>query len=131
MSSRRSKSVTCPVCGQSKPVSQMVPGAIVREPVVKEIREVHPDWTADAAICQACLNHYRTEHVNALVEQEKGELLTLEEEVIRSLHAQESVSKNINAEFQQRHPERPDELALGESVPDRLRDGPRPRQHDR
>ena len=91
----------------------MIPGELVREPVVLEIQREHTVWTNSGVICLSCLNHYRTEHVRHLLEDEKGELSALEKEVIRSVQEQESVSENVNQEFVQ-------QFTFGQRLADRI-----------
>lgn len=105
--------VLCPACGRSKLAIDFALGASVREPVAQEIRREHPTWSAQQPICFECLNRYRAEHVRRLLEEERGELSSLEEQVIRSLREQESISSNINEQFES-------ELTLGERLSDDL-----------
>ena len=37
-------SETCAVCGRPFPLRDLVPGAAVRDPVARRIREAHADW---------------------------------------------------------------------------------------
>jgi uncharacterized membrane protein len=113
MARRHSTLVTCPVCGQARRKSEIVLGEFVREPVAAEIRREHADWAAESSVCVACLNRYRADHVRRLLEEEKGELTALEREVIQSLREQESISADVNAQFDR-------QLSLGERLSDRL-----------
>lgn len=106
---------TCPICGQARRSSELVPGEMVRDPVMSEVHEDHPNWTAEQSICLPCLNRYRAEHVRRLLEQEKGDLSTLEEQVIESLREQESIAEDVDAQFERR-------LTFGERLSDRLAD---------
>ncbi len=104
---------TCRVCGQSRHRSELVPLEAVRNAVLNEILKEHPDLPTDAAICLPCLNRYRTAHLRQLLEDEKGELSALEEDVVRSLAEQESISENVDAQFDRR-------LTVGERLSDHL-----------
>jgi uncharacterized membrane protein len=110
---RQNSHLACPICGQTKRASEFVAGAMIREPVVTEIQREHPAWTAEQPICLSCLNRYRADHVSRLLAEEKGELTTLDQEVIQSLREQESISENINLQYEQ-------QLKLGERLSDRL-----------
>jgi uncharacterized membrane protein len=109
---RQNSHLACPICGQTKRSSEFVAGAMIREPVVTEIQREHPTWTPNEPICLPCLNRYRADHVSRLLVEEKGELTTLDQEVIQSLREHESISENINLQYEQ-------QLKLG----DRLSDG--------
>lgn len=113
MTKRHEADMECSLCTQRKQGIEFAPGETIREPVMEEIRRQHPDWSANRPICYACLNRFRAEHVRRLLAEEKGELSSLEEQVIESLREQESVSANVNEQFER-------QLTFGERVSDRL-----------
>jgi uncharacterized membrane protein len=113
MSVDHEMSVICEVCKQPKTSGEVFPLAIVHEPVFKMIQRDHPEVSRDGWICSSDLNTYRMDFVKLALEEEKGELTALEEEVVRSIREQETVSKNINTEYEGR-------LTLGERLSDRL-----------
>ena len=61
------------------------------------------------------MNEFRDRYLAEMLEEEKGELTRLEEDVLRSLREQELLSSNINEEYS-------DSLTLGERLADRLAD---------
>jgi uncharacterized membrane protein len=91
----------------------MFPLEIVHEQVFQLIQRDHPGVSRTGFICQADLNSYRMEFIKKTLEDEKGELSALEEEVVRSIHEQETVSKNINKEYEVR-------LTFGERLADQI-----------
>jgi len=91
----------------------MVAGALVRNAVVNLIKTEYPDWSADGYICRNDLSRYRNQYVEDLLEAEKGELSSLEEEVLNSIQAHQVLSTNIDKEFEQ-------EWTLGERLADRI-----------
>lgn len=104
----------CVVCGQSRPASELVPVEAVRGPVLAEISRDRPELpTTQASICIPCLNRYRAAHLRRLLEEEKGELSALEQDVMRSLSEQESISQNVDVQFER-------QLSFGERLSDRL-----------
>lgn len=111
--SNQSKTVLCQICGKQKKLSEVLPGELVSDSLVEVIRKKHPEWSPSGFICLDDLNRFRAEYVQAILEAEKGELSALDAEVMRSLKEQETVSKNINAEFERK-------LTLGERVADRV-----------
>ncbi|MBI1312488.1 DUF1003 domain-containing protein [bacterium] len=113
MTKAREPGSNCSVCGRSRHLSEMALGASLRESVVSLIRGEHPEWSAEGRVCFECLNQYRAEHVRRLLEEEKGDLSALEEQVIQSLREQESISENVNEEFDRA-------LTFGERISDRL-----------
>jgi uncharacterized membrane protein len=91
----------CSICGKTFPLQNVLVGGAIREPIVELIRHDHPEWTAESFICRADLATYRGRYVRALLESEKGELTSLENEVLESMREHELLSRNVNAEFQQ------------------------------
>ncbi|MBE0618021.1 MAG: DUF1003 domain-containing protein [Proteobacteria bacterium] len=113
MSRRPNHTLTCSLCGKSFPSREVVAADLIREPVAAFIRRDHPEWGPDSAICRADLMAYRSRYVHALLESEKGELTSLEHEVLRSLAEHQLLSMNVDAEFEQK-------WSLGERVADRI-----------
>lgn len=87
--------------------------ALVNGPVAELIRKKYPGLEPSSFICFTDLNHFRTEYIEDVLEQEKGELSTLETEVVNSFREHELLSQNINAEFEQN-------LTTGAWVADRV-----------
>ena len=109
----RQETVPCQICTQQKKRDQVLPGELVRDPVAEMIRRKHPDWSPAGFICLTDLNRFRTEYVQHILETERGELSTLEMEVVKSLKDQEHLSVNVNEEFDR-------QLTLGERMADRI-----------
>jgi uncharacterized membrane protein len=101
MEKKNSSALICPVCQKNRRYNEFVSSQIVREPVAAEIRRKHPDWKTEDLICLSCLNRYRADHVCRLLEEEKGELTLLEQEVTRSVREQESISEDVNVRYEQ------------------------------
>jgi uncharacterized membrane protein len=113
MTKKRYQTIMCQICKKQKPLSEIFPGSFVRDSVAELIRKKHPDWSSDGFICLDDLNHFRTEYVRNILEADKGELSTLEEQVMKSLREQDILSKNINVEFEE-------QLTFGERMADRI-----------
>jgi uncharacterized membrane protein len=103
----------CAVCGKSFPTRDLVPAAAVRDIVSAAIARDHPNWSPESFICRPDLGHYRTNYVHGLLESEKGELTSLEQEVLHSIQDHEVLAKNVDAEFEQK-------WTLGERLADRI-----------
>jgi uncharacterized membrane protein len=101
MSTRERNALTCAICGQPKPESDLVPAVIVRPSVSELIRQQYPTWSPDSWICREDLTHFRGQHVRNLLESEKGELTELEDTVVQSLREHDTLSTNIDAHFEQ------------------------------
>ena len=105
--------VVCQICKENKKLNEMLSGELVRPSLVEMIQKKYPDWSSEGFICRSDLARFRTEYIQSLVEKEKGELSTLELDVIRSLKEQELLSKNVNVEFDGRS-------TIGERVADKV-----------
>jgi len=104
---------TCAVCGKPFPEGKLVSGELVRKEIADEIRKTNPGWSDEAYICRPDLTEFRGRYVHGLLASEKGELSSLEREVVQSLREHELVSENIEAEFEQK-------WTLGERLADRM-----------
>ena len=103
----------CPLCKQQRLPGDLITGELVREPVRVEILLEHPEWNPQQPLCLQCLNRYRAEHVCRLLATEKGELTNLEQDVVNSLREQESLTQNLNLQFDK-------QLTFGEQLSDRM-----------
>jgi uncharacterized membrane protein len=113
MSKHEAATARCEVCGRTLPRSSLVPGAIVRPSVVQLIREQHPEWRPEGMICYEDLNRFRNAYVHSLLESERGELTSLELEVVRSLQEHELVARDIEADVER-------DRTVGERFADRI-----------
>lgn len=91
----------------------MMPAALVRNAIVEQIKTAYPDWKPEGYICQNDLNKFRMEYIQNLLESEKGELTSLDHEVLESLQRHETLSSNVDAEFEK-------DLPPGEKMADGL-----------
>jgi len=107
------KSFLCPICNKHKSIGDEVYGDMVRAPILELIQKKHPGWSRKDPICLPCLNHFRAEYIEDILETEKGELSAIEEEVVNSLRDQDLLSRDINAEFDK-------QLSFGERVADKV-----------
>jgi uncharacterized membrane protein len=110
---KKSEMGTCDVCGKSFPVRSLVAGGAVRDIISAEIRRDHPDWSSHSHICRADLEKYRTNYVQSLLQSERGELTSLEQEVLRSMRDHELLTRNVDEDFEQT-------WSLGERLADRI-----------
>jgi uncharacterized membrane protein len=105
----------CQICGKPHSRSELIPAALVRSPLVEHIRRAFPSWSSDGFICHDDLNRFRGEYVRFLLEDERGELSSLERSVIESLARHDILAENVDAQFQKK-------LSLGERLADQIAD---------
>jgi uncharacterized membrane protein len=113
MSDKVGKHRTCAICKKTFLARDAIPGGAVRDLIAKDIVRDHPDWSPDSFICRTDLNRYRAKYVHSLLESEKGDLTSIEHEVLVSLQEHEVLAKNVDAEFEQK-------WTFGERLADRI-----------
>jgi hypothetical protein len=113
MTRKQQEGVFCQICKQQKRRRESIPVELIREPIAETIRKSYPDLATNGFVCIADLNKFRAKHIRDILETGKGELSTLEEQVMKSLKEHELLSKNINIEFDR-------QLTVGERLSDRI-----------
>ncbi|MEE3071923.1 MAG: DUF1003 domain-containing protein [Pseudomonadota bacterium] len=91
----------------------MQPWVAVRPGVSRLIEAAHPGWAEGAYICQEDLSAARRAYVEALLEEERGELGEIDRQVVAALSAHQLVTQNIAEEA-------PARMTLGDRVADRV-----------
>ena len=115
MAKKQPETFLCQICKGQKKLREVIPAELVRVALVETIRKTYPDWSSSGFICISDLNQFRANYVKNVLEKEKGEISTIEEQVIRSVKENELLSKNINTEFEQK-------LTFGERLADKIAD---------
>ena len=103
----------CAVCGNEFPQREVVSGAAVRDTIAELIVHEHPAWSMESFICRPDLLRYSANYVESLLASERGELGSIEKEVIDSLRQHELLAMNVDAESEKT-------WTLGERMADRL-----------
>jgi uncharacterized membrane protein len=104
---------TCTICGKAFSARYVVTGEALRPQITDQIRTAYPEWSSSRYICHSDLAKFRMGYVRSLLESEKDELTSLEQEVLRSINKHELVTENIEAEFEQ-------DWSFGERLADRI-----------
>jgi uncharacterized membrane protein len=91
---------SCQICGREFGPDNLIPLEIIRPGVAALIEKAHPAAVEERTlICEDDLNRYRRLYTQSLIEEEKGEITALEEEVLRSLHESDLLASNLNEQF--------------------------------
>ncbi|MEO2032578.1 MAG: hypothetical protein ABGZ35_10885 [Planctomycetaceae bacterium] len=77
--------VQCTVCQKECPIGDVTPARFVRPAVAALIVSDCPAWDIDSLVCQHDLSRFRSQYVQNVLTQEKGELTSLENEVVENL----------------------------------------------
>lgn len=103
----------CQLCHQGFPLSELFPSQLIRPSILLNIKTDHPNWDDDGYVCLKDLRFLRNEHIEKSLLKEKGELSSLDKEVLESLEKQKIVTENINEQFAH-------ELTFGEKISDKI-----------
>ncbi len=112
---RKDDSHPCAVCGKRFSLKNLIPAALVRDVISAAIARDHPEWSADSYICRPDLTRYQTSYVHSLLQSDRGELTNLEQEVVNSIRDHDLLSRNVDAEVEQK-------WSLGARLADRMAD---------
>ena len=107
------KKTPCAICG--KEASKPRAFGLVRPAIAQTMLVDHPDLNVDSIICGKHAGPYRTQYVTDLLARERGELSDLEKQVLESLAREETVSENVEEEYE-------DERTFGERAADVVAD---------
>jgi len=83
-----------------RPYDRLIPSEMLRPALKDTIKKHDPSWMAGEMLCVDCLDLLREEYVEDALKEEVGALTQLEQEVIRSMKEQETLTENINVAFE-------------------------------
>ncbi len=107
------KSFVCQICRQPKTEEDVTIGENIRPSLAEFIQSQQPDWNPAEPICLEDLGRFRKEYVKRALQDELGELSTLDKEVVESLQQHELLSQNIEHQFERK-------LTFGERLSDHI-----------
>lgn len=113
MSNHATSKSSCALSGRELPRRQLVNIETIRPALVDRIRRDHPDLPQDALIAKSELERYRSAYVEELLRDETGEISSLEQRVAESLATHDTLSENVEEEFEEKR-------TFGEVVSDHL-----------
>jgi uncharacterized membrane protein len=113
MSHKHSRTFVCAVCGQTKPVTAGTPAELVYGPIADLIKKQHIDWDSGHTICLSCLSKFRSEYFEDVLEEQRGDLSSVEDAVIKSLKEHDVLARDVNTQFDRR-------LTPGERLADKM-----------
>ena len=110
---RKKRTAVCQITHREYPMEELVPASLVSQASLDLVKEQHPDWDPNGYISIVELNRLRHEHVQQMLEKEKGEMTHLEREVLKSIKNAQILSRNVEKDIQERY-------TLGQRVADRV-----------
>jgi uncharacterized membrane protein len=113
MSKTATAPLVCQVCKQPKSPHDGMVAELIRPSLVEFIKKTVPEWDDKGFVCLSDLGEFRKDYVKEVLQEEIGELSTLDQEVIESLHEHEILSSNISKQFERK-------LTFGERLSDHI-----------
>jgi uncharacterized membrane protein len=86
---------------------------LIRNGIYKLIKADYPDFDRECAITLDELNHYRRLYLSSLIEQERGELDTIDNDVITALRNNSILTDNIEDSIEE-------SLTIGQKMADKI-----------
>src|SRR6266436_6293463 len=107
------RKLNCQICGRAFLPQNGAIGDNVRPSLAEFIKSQRPNWDPQQFICLGDLGAFRKDYVKQALEDEIGELTSLDEEVIESLQQHELLTENIQEQFERK-------LTFGEHLSDKI-----------
>ena len=90
----------CSILHRPFPAENLTPLSAIRPQVAAFIRRGHPDLADESLVSTEALAPFRAAYVRGVLEEDMGQLSTLEHDVVESLRAHELIADNVDAEFE-------------------------------
>ena len=113
MEATASRKLNCQICGHAFAPQNGAIGDNVRPSLAEFIKSERTNWDPQQFICFADLDAFRRDYVKRALEDEIGELTSLDQEVIESLREHEVLTENIEKQFERK-------LTFGEHLSDKI-----------
>lgn len=91
---------TCAILHREFAPEELIPLAAVRPKVAALIRRAHSELTDESLVSTTALGPFRAEYVRGVLEEDIGEISSLERDVVESLREHEVMSSNVDAQFE-------------------------------
>jgi uncharacterized membrane protein len=91
--------LTCSVCKKNFTEDLVIPGYGIQTEIEKLIQKENPEWNDECYICKDDFNRLRRKYIFELVQEERGKVENLEQDVVNSIHDSDLLSENPNSEY--------------------------------
>src|SRR5438874_12981942 len=105
--------LVCQICRKPKSPHGGMVAELIRPSLLEFIKKTMPDLDSKGFICFDDLGKFRRDYVKEVLQEEIGELSTLDHEVIESLQEHEILSSDISKQFEKK-------LTFGEKLSDSI-----------
>ncbi|MHB1453983.1 MAG: DUF1003 domain-containing protein [Saccharofermentanales bacterium] len=103
----------CDVCKEEYPGDALISGHGIRHEIEVLIRKDYPGWSDKSRICTNDYFKYRDLYISRLIEEESGNIRSLEKDVLKSIKENEIVTMNINDSVKEN-------IRIGEAISDKV-----------
>ncbi len=107
------QTVTCALTKKRVPLDEASPIEIIRPGILELIKKKYPKFPETGYIARSAMRPYREEYIKQMLAAEQGELSKLDKEVVKSLVHHETISKNVDKQFDRK-------ATVGEHVADKV-----------
>ena len=96
-----SKLVKCGICKKEFPAEIMISGYGIMHELEDLIKAEEPFWTDQNHICENDFQIFRKKYIVDLIEDERGKIEHLEQDVLNSIQDSDILSKNLKTQEMQ------------------------------
>ncbi len=86
----------CHICRQEYPESKLISGHGIRHEIENMIISDFNDWDDHKKICKNDFSAYRNKYISQIIEEETGNIMELEKDVIKSISENEIIAEDVN-----------------------------------
>jgi len=94
------RTAPCAVCGRSVSPAQLVSLRALRPALLEHLQAQHPSLDAAGRLCRACHREARTSFLLDRLEEERGELSSVESDIARKASEHLTVAEQLDEEFE-------------------------------
>ncbi|MEZ5148399.1 MAG: DUF1003 domain-containing protein [Bacteroidales bacterium] len=110
------QSAQCEITKKELPFDKLIQANLIRDQIRELIQKDNPSWTGESGyVSLELVQNYRHEYVKTILEEERGSLTSLEEEVLESMKNAETLSRDVNVQMKEM-------LSIGDKLADKVAD---------
>lgn len=93
---RKLNGTKCEICGKTFSEGELISGHGIRHEIERLIIKDYPSWNDNNQICSEDFNKYRVKYISGLIDDERGSVEVLKNEVVKSILQNELLSVDTN-----------------------------------
>lgn len=101
------------ISGRKFPLTDRVPGSVIRDTIMAVIRREHPQFDDDSQLSLGELDHYRQKYISEYLVEQSGELTDIEKQVVSAVATEKTLTDKVDTESDAG-------LTLGQRVADKV-----------